>query len=131
MILSWFPPPPGLARDWMAAQEYEPGEGMDTVADMGAKIDASPPDAHFADASDTGPDASPQDNEPECQRNFECNDSNVCIRDGRDTAPMRMKCRKLCTNLVPPNFFLFFLQSTDSTANRQQDMRQIWQECDA
>ena len=33
------------------------------------------------------------------------NNSNVCIRDGRDTAPMRMKCRKSCTNLVPANFF--------------------------
>lgn len=31
IILSWFPPPPGLAKDWMAAQEFEPGEGMDTL----------------------------------------------------------------------------------------------------
>ena len=31
IILSWFPPPPGLARDWMCAQEFEHGEGMDTV----------------------------------------------------------------------------------------------------
>lgn len=31
IILSWFPPPPGLAKEWMAAQEFEPGEGMDTL----------------------------------------------------------------------------------------------------
>ena len=32
MILSWFPPPPGMAKEWMAAQEAMPGEGMDTLA---------------------------------------------------------------------------------------------------
>jgi hypothetical protein len=30
MILNWFPPAPGLAREWLSAQEYEHGEGMDT-----------------------------------------------------------------------------------------------------
>tara|TARA_X000000950_G_C13916530_1_gene661301 strand:- start:4673 stop:7036 length:2364 start_codon:yes stop_codon:yes gene_type:complete len=31
MILSWFPPPPGMARDWYSAQEFGHGEGMDTL----------------------------------------------------------------------------------------------------
>lgn len=30
IILNWYPPPPGMARDWYSAQEYEHGEGMDT-----------------------------------------------------------------------------------------------------
>ncbi|MEC7108969.1 MAG: hypothetical protein VXX11_03050 [Planctomycetota bacterium] len=30
LILNWFPPPPGLAHDWLPAQEFEHGEGMDT-----------------------------------------------------------------------------------------------------
>ena len=30
IILNWYPPPPGMARDWLPAQEFEHGEGMDT-----------------------------------------------------------------------------------------------------
>ena len=30
LILNWYPPPPGLGHDWLPAQEFEHGEGMDT-----------------------------------------------------------------------------------------------------